>query len=45
MNMVVVAILNGMNEDKKNKMKLFEEAREQDKELFLLKHEEVRLRE
>jgi len=34
-----------MNEDKKNKIKLFEEAREEDKEMFLFKQEEVHLRE
>jgi hypothetical protein len=33
-----------MNEDKKNKIKLFEEAREEDKEMFLFKQEEVHLR-
>jgi len=44
-NPSVIAILSDMNEDKKKKMKLFEEAREQDKEMFLLKQEEVHLRE
>jgi hypothetical protein len=39
----VVVILNDINEDKKKKTKLFEEAREQDKEMFILKQEEVRL--
>ncbi|GLT53668.1 hypothetical protein SLA2020_269250 [Shorea laevis] len=41
----VVVILNDMNEDKKKKMKMFEEAREQDKEMFTLKKEEVRLKQ
>jgi hypothetical protein len=45
MNPGVVVILNDMNEDKKKKIKLFEEAREQDKEMFLLKQEEMRLKE
>jgi hypothetical protein len=44
-NPSVIAILSDINEDKKKKMKLFEEAREQDKEMFLLKQEEVRLRD
>jgi hypothetical protein len=34
-----------MNEDKKKKIKLFEEAREQDKVMFLLRQEEVRLKQ
>jgi hypothetical protein len=34
-----------MNEDKKKKIKLLEEAREQDKAMFILKQEEVRLKE
>lgn len=38
-----VVILNDINEDKKKKRKLFEEAREQDKDMFILKQEEVRL--
>jgi len=42
---VVIAILSDMNEDKKKKIKLFEEAREQHKDMFFLKQEEVRLRE
>jgi hypothetical protein len=41
----VVVILNDMNEDKKKKIKLFEEAREQDKEMFLLRQEEVCLKQ
>jgi uncharacterized protein Veg len=44
-NPSVVAILNDMNEDKKKKIKLFEEAREQDKEMLILKQEEVRLKQ
>jgi hypothetical protein len=44
-NLSVVAILNDMNEDKKKKIKLFEEAREQDKEMLILKQEEVRLKQ
>jgi hypothetical protein len=45
MNPGVVVILNDINEDKKKKTRLFEEAREQDKEMFLLKKEEVRLKQ
>jgi len=44
-NPSVIEILSDINEDKKKKMKLLEEAREQDKEMFLLKQEEVRLRD
>jgi hypothetical protein len=36
-NPSVIAILSDMNEDKKKKIKLFEEAHEQDKEMFILK--------
>jgi hypothetical protein len=38
-------ILNDINEDKKNKTKLFETAREQNKEMFLIKKEEVHLKQ
>jgi len=38
-------ILNDINEDKKNKTKLFEKAREQDKEMFLIKKDEVHLKQ
>jgi len=38
-------ILNDINEDKKNKTKLFETAREQDKEMFLIKKDEVHLKQ
>jgi hypothetical protein len=44
-NPSVIAIISDMNEDKKKKIKMFEEAREQDKEMLLLKQEEVRLRD
>jgi len=44
-NPSVIAILSDMNEDKKKKIKLLEEAREQDKAMFILKQEEVRLKE
>jgi hypothetical protein len=40
-----VVILNDINEDKKKKTRLIEEARELDKEMFLLKKEEVRLKQ
>jgi hypothetical protein len=45
MRIQVLLILSDMNEDKKKKIKMFEEAREQDKEMLLLKQEEVRLRD
>jgi len=41
----VVVILNDTNEDKKKKIKLFEEAREQDKEMFIFKQKEVRFKQ
>jgi hypothetical protein len=44
-NSGVVVILNDTNEDKKKKIKLFEEAREQDKEMFLFKQKEVRFKQ
>jgi len=44
-NPSVIAILSDMNEDKKKKIKIFEEACEQDKEMLLLKQEEVHLRD
>jgi hypothetical protein len=45
MRIQVLLILSDMNEDKKKKIKMFEEAREQDKEMLLHKQEEVRLRD
>jgi len=36
-NPSVIAIISDMNEDKKKKIKMFEEAREQDKDMLLLK--------
>jgi hypothetical protein len=44
-NSGVFVILNDTNEDKKKKIKLFEEAREQDKEMFLFKQKEVRFKQ
>jgi formyltetrahydrofolate synthetase len=44
-NLSVVVILNDMNEDKKKEIKLFEEVHEQNKEMFLLRQEEVRLKQ
>ncbi|GLT69521.1 hypothetical protein SLA2020_416660 [Shorea laevis] len=40
----VDVILNEMKEEKMKKIKLFEEARDLDKEMFLFKQEEVRLK-